>query len=135
MGTNYYYKTDRRFLLRDCEPNEDGLIHIGKSSIGWCFSLHVYPPLIRTLNCWIEVWELGAAEITDENGATLTPQEMHAIITDRSHPERPGHFTSEFLERNYAEVGPNGLLRRQIDGVHCIGHGLGTWDSIVGEFS
>jgi len=135
MGVNYYYKTDRRFLLDHCEPDEDGLIHIGKSSHGWCFALHVYPPLIRTLNCWIEVWEIGKCLITDEYGCNMTPKEMHTVITDRSHPERPGYFTRDLLEENFAEVGPNGLLRRKIDGIYCVGHGLGTWDAMVGQFS
>ena len=36
---------------------------------------------------------------------------------------------------NYAEPGPNGLVRAKINGVHCIGHGEGTWDYITGEFS
>jgi hypothetical protein len=30
--------------------------------------------------------------------------------------------------------GPNNLLRHQI-GRYCVGHGAGTWDLIVGEFS
>jgi hypothetical protein len=81
------------------------------------------------------VWEIGKCLITDEYGRNMTPKEMHAVITNRSHPERPGYFTRDLLEENFAEVGPNGLLRRKIDGIYCVGHGLGTWDAMVGQFS
>lgn len=40
MGTNYYLRPD------PCECCGRGLepLHIGKSCMGWCFRLHVYPP-------------------------------------------------------------------------------------------
>lgn len=40
----------------------------------------------------------------------------------------------EMLQRNNAVPGPNNLLRHKID-QHCIGHGDGTYDYLVGEFS
>lgn len=48
----------------------------------------------------------------------------------------PGYINEEdFHKCNQSERGPNGLLRHKIDGKHCISHGQGTWDCIVGEFS
>ena len=44
-----------------------------------------------------------------------------------------GHI--EWFMQNNAEHGPNGLVRSKIDGHHCIGHGAGTWDLEVGDFS
>ena len=41
----------------------------------------------------------------------------------------------EFHKANHSEPGPKGLLRHKLDPQHCIGHGHGTWDLIVGEFS
>lgn len=40
-----------------------------------------------------------------------------------------------FLHQNHAVMGPNNLCRSEIDGIHCIGHGDGTWDYHIGEFS
>lgn len=42
---------------------------------------------------------------------------------------------NHFLEMNNAELGPNNLLRHKIDGQFCIGHGEGTWDYCIGDFS
>jgi len=36
---------------------------------------------------------------------------------------------------NQAEPGPDGLARHKVNDGHCIGHGEGTWDLIIGEFS
>ncbi len=43
----------------------------------------------------------------------------------------PDNFNYEL---NYAEPGPNNLVRRVVDS-HCIGRGAGTWDFVAGEFS
>ena len=45
-----------------------------------------------------------------------------------------------FMKDNSAVPGPGGLWRRAIDKEdrpfqHCIGHGDGTWDLCVGDFS
>jgi hypothetical protein len=41
----------------------------------------------------------------------------------------------QFHQMNHSEKGPKGLLRHKIEGGHCIKHGVGTWDCILGEFS
>jgi hypothetical protein len=119
MGTNYYlhFKGEK--------------IHIGKSSGGWCFALHVYPEHgIRDLDDWVQAFKYGT--IFNEYDDPISVDGMMWTITDRKwHSE---DFTDDFLEANQAERGPNGLLRSQI-GRGCIGHGSGTWDLIVGEFS
>lgn len=124
MGTNYYVK------ILDKEP-----LHLGKSSGGWCFSLHVYPEDgINTLDDWKSIFCDPYTLIKDEYGHRITPRELLQWITQRGWQSLDA-LTQEFFDLNHAEPGPNGLLRHKVDGVHCIGHGKGTWDYIIGEFS
>jgi len=130
MGTNYYLN---RNVCPHCQRSEKRL-HIGKSSAGWCFSLHVIPEEgLNSLEDWQAAWSVSDAVIADEYGSTLTPTDMTKIITERSRVGEP--FTPKGLMRNLAEAGPNGLARSANDGSHCVGHGTGTWDLIAGEFS
>lgn len=114
MGTNFYLKTPKGETCAHCGRFDFAEeLHIGKSSAGWCFSLHVMPEEgINTLEDWKQRFSTGV--IVDEYGETHTPDEILDRITKRSHPM--------------------GLARHQI-GAHCIGHGEGTWDYIPGEFS
>lgn len=137
MGTNYYINID------PCEKcgRSDTEYHIGKSSAGWCFSLHVEPDEnIHRLGDVTGMWKDNI--IKNEYGEIIPPEEMLSIITQRSKTnndfhEQPIRYSSwkEFHKLNHSEFGPNGLLRHQIDGSHCIGHGEGTYDYITGEFS
>lgn len=131
MGTNYYW--EEKPPCKTCErPYEDR--HIGKSSGGWCFALHVYPDEgINTLEDWKELWSNGA--IQDEYGDKVSKAEMLKVITNRSWCNRGTGITKEFLEDNHAILGPNYLLRSKIDGRYCISYGLGTWDNLIGDFS
>jgi hypothetical protein len=146
MGTNYYWvpQPDCECCGRPFEP-----IHIGKSSYGWCFSLHVdsYED-INTLNDWQLRWSKPGSFIRNEYGDTIPIDEMLKIITERSHGTKKDwnidwwsgpcqHYTSEqhFHDSNCSERGPNFLLRHRVDGRHCLGHGPGTYDYIAGEFS
>jgi hypothetical protein len=129
MGTNYYlHKPACLHCGRGDEP-----LHIGKSSAGWCFALHVIPEEINDLDDWIKLWKAPAV-IKDEYGRELTCEEMYAVITQRSW-KSASECSADFLESNHAQSGPNGLVRARLDGRYCIGHGEGTWDHIVGEFS
>ena len=142
MGTNYYLhqKPDCECCGRPYEP-----LHIGKSSHGWCFALHVDPEAgINTIDDWRPRWTEQGAFIHDEYGETISIAEMELIIAARlgrtdwdGKPWWGSFYTSEsdFHAKNYSERGPNGLLRHRIDGQHCIGHGDGTWDHITGSFS
>jgi hypothetical protein len=134
MGTNFYWivSSERCPVCGHDESNGDGL-HIGKSSAGWCFSLHVYPEdRINFLKDWVDRWFLPNSMIEDEYGVQYTVYEMMDIITKRSFPG-DRRLAEEDAKRNQAEVGPNNLLRHPL-GDHCIGHGEGPWDYIVGNF-
>ena len=137
MGTNYYATTEQP--CPHCGRGGE-LKHIGKSSAGWCFALHIYPDDgINTLADWQEFWK--DKRITDEYGREQTQDEMLATITERGREPKwdtkPMMYDSwaEFHHQNHSKQGPQGLLRSQIDGRHCVGHGEGTYDYIVGEFS
>ena len=127
MGTNYYSRWNER--------------HWGRSSAGWCFSLHVYPDDgINTLEDLMKSIKTipFINPIVNEYGDKISKAEFLKTVTGRSWPERDeskyGSFES-FLDQNCAEIGPNNLLRHKIDGHFCIGHGEGTWDYLIGEFS
>jgi hypothetical protein len=131
MGTNYY-AYDPSEYCEYCGRTGDPR-HIGKSSAGWCFSLRVYPDEgINTLDDWKGY--LRDKIIRDEYGRRVSLDEMLKCITERSR-RREELISEEILSRNHAELGPNGLLRSRVDDRFCIGHGEGTWDYIVGEFS
>ena len=132
MGTNYYLEED---VCCECDkPNKR--LHIGKSSGGWCFSLHVIPEEgLTDFDTWFVRWmkEHHRSRIVDEYGGLVTAGEMYAIVKNRSWARQtPDQFD---YAANHAEPGPNGLARHQLLPGHCIGHGEGTWDLIQGEFS
>ena len=115
MGTNYFYSP--RPPCAECGRHFDEL-HIGKSSGGWCFALHVIPDEgINSLDDWKARFALPGSSIQNEYGDVTTVEEMLSIITER---ERQGRLP---------------LRHDPVDGRHCIGHGEGTWDLIAGEFS
>ncbi len=131
MGTNYYLY--EKPACPCCERDFERL-HIGKSSGGWCFALHVIPEMgIDDLPGWEKRWNEPEAIIKDEYERVIHPEEMISIITIRIRGEGRD-LSSKWLQENYAEKGLNNLVRSKIDGVHCIGHGDGTWDLIVGIF-
>lgn len=72
MGTNYYWiKEDTTCPHCGRRDHDEVRIHIGKSSCGWCFSLHVDPSIgIRSLDDWIERFDTGFIE--DEYGDRLS---------------------------------------------------------------
>lgn len=137
MGTNYYLAA--RAPCECCGRPFD-TIHIGKSSAGWCFALHVVPENgINDLEDWRRLWSKDGAVISDEYGRTLTPAEMELVITKRTFPRpklRPYGYVNqaEFHEANGSVDGPFGLVRHRVER-NCVGHGTGTWDLITGEFS
>lgn len=129
MGTNYYL--EQRGPCGECGRTFAPL-HIGKSSAGWCFSLHVIPESnINSLEDWEREWAMPGTRIVDEYNDTVSVEEMRATITERlgkSGPHAPHWYT-----QNSAIPGPNGLARSAL-GSHCVGHGPGTWDLTPGEF-
>ena len=112
MGTNFYFE------LKPCEccGRADEPLHIGKSSAGWAFALHVYPEKgINNLRDWEEILRKTNGQVVDEYGGEWNYDQMIDKITNRSHPR--------------------GLNRSYVDGRHCIGNGEGTYDYMIGEFS
>ena len=133
MGTNYYY-TEKQPC--QCCEREYPSLHIGKSSGGWCFALHVDDE-IKNLSDWLEKFNQDGSFITNEYGDRVTKEEMIDIITNRSikNPNPKYAWSDNDYRINHAEKGPNGLARSLVDGRHCIGWGEGTYDYITGEFS
>lgn len=83
---------------------------------------------------WLEIFKAPGSVIKDEYGDVVSVTEMVRTITRRSwdgRVEKPDRWFRE----NHAEPGPNGLARHAVNEWHCIGHGEGTWDYLVGEFS
>ena len=136
MGTNYYLHAPKCF---HCGKEEEEPLHLGKSSYGWCFGLHVYPE--NALNNWQQMWshidyltQEKDHEIRDEYGDFVDNGEFFSIVWDRS--GKPGRlFDKKWLKDNRAEIGPYGLARHALLAGHCIGHGEGPFDYIIGEFS
>jgi hypothetical protein len=134
MGTNYYWY--ERGPCEHCGRDFEGK-HIGKSSMGWCFALYVgeYEGP-KNLDQWKERFHQPGSMIKNEYGDTVSPLDMLDTITNReSKPAMGYEWTAQEYAQNHAELGPNGLARSLISEGHCIGHGEGTWDYIVGEFS
>lgn len=142
MGTNYYsvprealgtlHFSENFWDLKN-DPEND-ILHIGKSSGGWCFSLHVIPDRgINSLGTWVPIFIDPERAIVDEYLDEIDWEQMMRTITARGRKE-PCNWDHERYERNYAEPGPNNLARHSI-GHGCIEHGPGTWDLIEGNFS
>ena len=130
MGTNYYLLQNR---CQCCKRSDER--HVGKSSMGWVFALHVYPDEgINTMQDWEKLLTPDAV-VKDEYGVERAASVMLVAIKDRgndlSEEDRAKLRSHKVPE--YAVAGPNGLLRSKLSN-HCIGHGEGPWDYLVGEF-
>lgn len=140
MGTNYYSVKrgletlpPDEFWGRRRDENDD-ILHIGKSSGGWCFTLHVMPERgVEDLWDWIAILLDPERIIINEYSEPIEFSGMWRTITDRSWP-RPKTWTEADYRRNYAEPGPNNLARHAV-GRGCRSQGLGTWDCVEGYFS
>ena len=136
MGTNYYLETSQGELCSECGRGDKAKRrHIGKSSAGWVFALRVYPDEgIRDLDDWLPLLVRDGATIRTEYDDEVSVRELLLTIVARRHPAGRRH-TFDWLIRNHACHGPYYLARAKIDGEHIRGHGRGTWDLHVGEFS
>jgi hypothetical protein len=115
MGTNYYLKRD---VCEHCGRAAETL-HIGKSSYGWCFGLHVDDEHeLTTLGAWREAWAQPGTVIVDEYERPLTPDAMFECITDRAAYALPGKAPF-----------------RHPCNHNCLGPGGPGYDLIRGEFS
>lgn len=147
MGTNYYWHAGNG--CDRCGSGED-VIHVGKSSCGWCFALHVKRPpggdydrdpdnLPEDLEGWTELFQKPGSFIRNEYGETVTVEFMLRQIMQR---DGTGGIKedAEWYARNYAKPGPKGLARHTGDGSYGMvigrpGPDNETWDYSYGEFS
>lgn len=85
MGTNYYCETGKKIKKTcDCgfEHEIPEVLHIGKNSFGWCFTLHG----TDTLKCfrdWLPVLK-RAERIYNEYGEEISFDQMCKIILKAS---------------------------------------------------
>jgi hypothetical protein len=114
MGTNYYYETDAGKECPTCHRYDEGQrLHIGKGSMGWAFSLRVYPDKdLCSLADWCLLWLSGEGQIRDEYGEIVSPQEMFTIVARRAVPAsglrrhggkqvQPGEPTYDLADRDF----------------------------------
>lgn len=128
MGTNYYLREN---CCDHCNRWDE--LHIGKSSFGWCFSLHIIPGKgILSLDDWVRRWKGG--QIWNEYGERIEESEMISIIKREGWKPPEGVADQQWLRRNGAQLHPDGWARAEI-GSHCSGWGDGPWDYILGDFS
>lgn len=103
---NHYYKD-----LKDLETSGDfsHLLHIGKSSCGWHFSLCIYPELgINNLSDWSELFDSN--EIINEYGEIISKSEMIKCVTARHRNQADSkEEQARFCQQNSAEPGLNNL--------------------------
>lgn len=117
MGTNYYWRTGNG-ECPTCGHVDQEDLHIGKSSFGWVFSLHVTPEL-RTLDDWKEFFKISEGKIVDEYENEISLEGLMKIIMERD----------AYVAKDDTE-----LRRHFVDGVFCTGHGEGSWDYLSGYF-
>ena len=115
MGANYYWY--EKPACPTCGREFDGL-HIGKSSFGWKFSLHIIPEEdINELADWKEKFRTG--HILNEYGDAVSTYKMIQIITKRKDYIAPS--LEKLKDHNHR---------------YCRGPGKeGDYDLITGEFS
>lgn len=139
MGTNFYLYEKPK--CEHCGQHQSQPKHIGKSSAGWCFSLHVIPEEgIHDLPDWERLWSQPGAWIEDEYGERVSIEDMYTRIAKRKWDRKseavpiPYRDWQDFHDRNHSMPGPEGLMRHRLDR-YCVKHGAGTWDCLVGEYS
>lgn len=122
MGTNFYWVERNSDKCPSCGRFDEGQrVHIGKSSYGWAFQLHVIPEdSITGLDDWERIWSTGAGEIFDEYGEKLSLTEMKAVILERGN----GLWCKDGRE----------LMHADPSGDYCIGN-FPTYDLSIGEFT
>ncbi len=109
MGTNYYLY-ERKNCPHCNQPMPENRLHIGKSSAGWAFSLHVIPEEnLNDIFDWSKRWEEAGCRIEDEYSRLVTPYEMlkHIVLRRRIPPDSDRPFDHA---ANGSEPAPNGLV-------------------------
>lgn len=122
MGTNFYLTKQSNRCEHCGRADETEPLHIGKSSSGWAFGLHIHPSEgIECLDDWIRLFSDPTAVIKDEYGKLLTPAEMIDWIMNRSQEakDKPHGYENweQFHKENESRLGPHNLLfsTRKVD--------------------
>jgi len=139
MGTNYYVEMEIGDACPVCKHRETVTeeLHIGKSSLGWCFALHSIPEKgLTNLHNWLVY--LKDKIIKDEYGSIHMLDEFKKVVLDRKREELWDHapvgYASwpDFHRLNHSENGPCGMIRHKRNAGHG---GEEPWDMCEGEFS
>lgn len=87
------------------------VLHIGKSSCGWHFSLCIYPAIgINNLDDWKKVWSSGDCKIYAEYGEEISQEELLSYIVDRQGLGEKDE--AKILKQNNDMVEKEGIGRR-----------------------
>jgi hypothetical protein len=133
MGTNYYWIAAPKPPCSHCGRAYDvERKHIGKSSAGWVFALHIYPEEgINELPDWRDKWQ-EAGRIEDEYGNAASEYEMLDTIAFRFAARTRPDNDDSWYAMNQAQRGPYGLATARL-GSRCRGLGLGTYALHLGQ--
>ena len=130
MGCNYYVQTRKPKTYSSCNhTEEEEMFHIGKSSYGWVFSLHV----TDKIGTWDKMQEfIYDKQIVDEYDRPIGFLEFKEIVLGRARDEEKvelfGSKDCFFDNETY-------LMRHVADGIHCVFNHHLTLDYIRGDFS
>lgn len=81
VWNNTYYKN-----IDSLNKDYYHVLHIGKSSFGWHFSLCIYPAIgINSLEDWKKVWSSGSCKIYTEYDEEISEEEIMSYIVDRQY--------------------------------------------------
>lgn len=87
------------------------VLHIGKSSCGWHFSLCIYPLIgINSLDDWKKVWSSGDCKIYTEYGEEISQEEVLSYIVDRQGIDEKDE--AKILKQNNDMAEKEGIGRR-----------------------
>ena len=137
MGINYYFHMEMPPPCECCgRPYEKLYYHIGKSSAGWYFALHIDPSKnLNSFTDWVAFLSSAEGVIKNEYRDEISLKQMLSIITNRRGYKKPFSKNAEWYNINNAEPAEYNLVRARIDGQFCVGHGDGTFDYMQGDFS
>lgn len=117
---HYYEKLPEEFIH---------LLHIGKSSMGWHFSLCIYPEFgINDLDDWERLFD--KYEIEDEYGDIISKDIMMDRITRRrgENTQMSNEELEKFCRDNHCELGIEGLFAHKSTSYGEYTRTTGTYD-------
>lgn len=146
MGTNYYLylksdyevisnyfkvrKNNNLFNFAEYEFLSPIRIHIGKSSCGWKFCLHIYPNHnINSFKDWYDILQNDEYIITDEYNEVISINKMINIITKKPRVYKK-EDTGKIIDNQYI-VSEVGLLQHSYQGFIVVKNE--TYDYLICE--